>query len=139
MKHFVTALVLTSLVIEVSGCGTFLYPERKGQRDGRLDVGVVALDGIGLLFFIIPGVIAYAVDYNNGTIFLPKGQSGNIERHLGSLDSDKSDMIAIHTNDLSEENIHKIVFTQTGKTISQDAKAEVYRIGADGKRIPVSL
>ncbi len=36
-----------------------------------MDIGVVLLDGIGLLFFIIPGVIAYAVDFSNGTIYLP--------------------------------------------------------------------
>ncbi len=50
-----------------------MHPERKGQTDGKVDVGIAVLDGVGLLFFIIPGVIAYAVDISNGTIYLPGG------------------------------------------------------------------
>jgi hypothetical protein len=65
-------ITVTSLLIfQLTGCGTLLYPERRGQIAGRLDVGVVILDAIGLLFFIIPGVIAFAVDFSNGTIYLP--------------------------------------------------------------------
>ena len=43
------------LVVQLTGCGTLLYPERRGQRGGHVDVGVALLDGIGLFFFIIPG------------------------------------------------------------------------------------
>lgn len=60
--------------IALSGCGTILYPERKGQPAGCIDWKVAALDGLGLLFFFIPGVIAFAVDFNNGTIYLPPGE-----------------------------------------------------------------
>ena len=55
----------------LASCGTVLYPERRGQPAGRLDVGVVALDGIGLLLFLVPGVIAFAVDFATGAIYLP--------------------------------------------------------------------
>ncbi|WP_106420293.1 hypothetical protein [Salinicola tamaricis] len=57
------------------GCGTLFYPERKGQLPGRIDPGVAIADGIGLLFFIVPGVIAYAIDFSNNTIYLP-GEAG---------------------------------------------------------------
>ena len=59
------------LIFQLTGCGTLLYPERRGQMSGRLDAGVVILDALGLLFFIIPGIIAFAVDFGNGTIYLP--------------------------------------------------------------------
>jgi len=59
------------LMCGLLGCGTIFYPERRGQPAGMLDWKVVALDGIGLLFFFVPGVIAFAVDFNNGTIYLP--------------------------------------------------------------------
>jgi hypothetical protein len=59
-----------------TGCGTILYPERRGQPAGRLDWGVVLLNGIGLLLFFIPGVIAFAVDFSNGTIYLPPDEYG---------------------------------------------------------------
>lgn len=55
----------------LSGCGTVLHPERRGQDAGQLDWNVVALDALGLLLFFVPGVIAFAVDFNNGTIYLP--------------------------------------------------------------------
>lgn len=56
------------------GCGTILHPERRGQPAGTLDPGVVLLDGLGLLLFFIPGVIAFAVDFSTGAIYLPEGQ-----------------------------------------------------------------
>jgi hypothetical protein len=59
------------LIFQLTGCGTLLYPERRGQTGGRLDTGIVILDAVGLLFFLIPGIIAFAVDFSNGTIYLP--------------------------------------------------------------------
>lgn len=58
-------------VLVTTGCGTILHPERKGQPAGRIDWTIAALDGLGLLMFFVPGVIAFAVDFNNGTIYLP--------------------------------------------------------------------
>ena len=65
--------LLTSIMVllGVTSCGTIMYPERRGQTAGQMDVGVVVLDGIGLLFFLVPGVIAFAVDFGTGAIYLP--------------------------------------------------------------------
>lgn len=71
-KFLRSALVAGGLI--GPGCGTILYPERRGQPAGRLDMGVVLLDAVGLLLFFVPGVIAFAVDFNNGTIYLPPDQ-----------------------------------------------------------------
>lgn len=86
----------------VSGCGTILYPERKGQIDGKIDPGVAILDGLGLLLFLLPGVIAFAVDFNNGTIYLPSNKSaesggGEVKsvRFAGPLTEPKLDRIWI--------------------------------------------
>ena len=54
-----------------------MYPERKGQREGRLDPAIVILDAVGLIFFLIPGVIAFAVDFNNGCIYMSGGKHSN--------------------------------------------------------------
>jgi hypothetical protein len=69
-RQFLTGTALAG-VCSVTGCGMLMYPERRGQPSGRLDWGVVLLDGIGLLLFFIPGVIAFAVDFASGTIYLP--------------------------------------------------------------------
>ena len=46
------------------------------------------LHGIGLLAYLIPGIIAYALDFNNGTIYLPGTAQGSrvlqdIKKKLG--------------------------------------------------------
>lgn len=74
IKGAVSLVAGASLVAAALGCGTIFYPERRGQRGGRVDAGVAVLDGIGLLFFLIPGVIAFAVDFGDGAIYLPEGR-----------------------------------------------------------------
>jgi hypothetical protein len=70
-KKALYLLVGVALVVQLTGCGWLIYPERRGQTSGRIDVGVAILDGVGLLCFLVPGVIAYAVDFATGTIYLP--------------------------------------------------------------------
>ena len=50
------------LITQLYGCGTLIYPERRGQKTGRVDVGIALLDALWLLVFIVPGVVAFAVD-----------------------------------------------------------------------------
>ena len=78
MKKLLTLFISTGLILNLTACGTILHPERKGQTSGRLDAGVVLLDAVGLLFFFVPGVIAFAVDFSNGTIYLPDGYTQNL-------------------------------------------------------------
>ncbi|MBV0933311.1 hypothetical protein [Marinobacterium weihaiense] len=78
------ALILT-VALTLGGCGTIMHPERKGQTSGRIDPGVAVLDGLGLLFFFVPGVIVFAVDFSNGTIYLPGGARAD----AGTLDDSR--------------------------------------------------
>lgn len=72
LRGLAPAASTTLLLPHLVGCGSLLYPERVGQpRIGPLDWKVVALDGLGLLLFFVPGVVAFVVDFYNGTIFLP--------------------------------------------------------------------
>lgn len=50
-----------------------MFAERNGQDSGKIDPNVVLMDGIGLLFFILPGLVAYGVDFATGAIYLPAG------------------------------------------------------------------
>jgi hypothetical protein len=65
--------VTAALTAPVAGCGTILYPERRGQTSGHVDVGVAVMDGLWLLMFIVPGVVAFIVDFGNGTVYEPGG------------------------------------------------------------------
>jgi hypothetical protein len=72
LKQRMTALPLalcTLLGLQLGGCGTILYPERRGQTAGHVDTGVAVMDGLWCLVFIIPGVVAFIVDFGNGAIY----------------------------------------------------------------------
>ena len=61
-------------LVSTSGCGTLLFPERNDQpHSGRLDPNVMILDGIGLLFFVLPGLVAFGIDALSGAAYLPVG------------------------------------------------------------------
>lgn len=107
MCHVVVCVVLMA---QLTGCGTLMYPERKGQKDGRIDAGVAVLDGLGLLFFIIPGVIAFAVDFSNGTIYLPGTARSSLD--LKGIKQAKFDPKHSTLSD-----IERIIRQETGYTV----------------------
>lgn len=82
MQRLTTKLLIgalaTTLLMQLTACGTILHPERKGQKSGQIDPAIAIFDGIGLLFFFLPGVIAFAVDFSNGTIYLPGGRQSSL-------------------------------------------------------------
>jgi hypothetical protein len=64
--------------VSLISCGTILHPERKGQVSGRIDPSIAVLNGLGLLLYFVPGIIAFAVDFSNGTIYLPDGRQTSL-------------------------------------------------------------
>ena len=71
LKALASILLSTTLVTQLTACGTVFYPERRGQISGEIDPGVAILNGIGLLFYVIPGLVAFAVDFTTGAIYFP--------------------------------------------------------------------
>jgi len=100
--------------LQLMGCGTLMYPERRGQRGGHLDVGVTVLDAIGLLFFIIPGVIAFAVDFSNGTIYLPE------HRVMTSMNIKDYRQVKFDPKHTSMASLERIIKDQTGCVVKLD-------------------
>jgi hypothetical protein len=72
-------LLAGTLTTQLAACGTVFYPERKGQISGRIDPVVAIANGVGLLFFVVPGVIAFAVDFTTGAIYLPGGRRAELQ------------------------------------------------------------
>jgi hypothetical protein len=118
IAKFISLLVCTILSLQLASCGTLLYPERRGQRSGELDVAVVLMDGIGLFFFIIPGVIAFAVDLHTGAIYLPSGRTGGKRRT--SAPEGVSVVIYSGIERLTPGTLSDIVSTKTGHPIRLD-------------------
>lgn len=118
LTTFASLLVCSAILLQLVSCGTLLYPERRGQRSGELDAAVVLMDGIGLLFFIIPGVIAFAVDIDTGAIYLPSAHPGGKRRTSAAADTP----IVVHSGPerLNPETLSAIVTAKTGNPIRLD-------------------
>ena len=108
MRKSISAILIVFLTSQLAACGTILYPQRRGQTAGRIDPGVAVLDGVGLLFFIVPGVVAFGVDFATGAIYLPHGHSA-------------MEKIPLHPNEpdhkVSKADIAKAIQRHTGKHI----------------------
>ena len=70
---------------------------------------MAVLDGIGLLFFILPGVIAFAVDFSNGTIYLPG--TASVDGVDGQFSGWAS--IEIPEEDMTRNGIESIIAAHT--------------------------
>ena len=125
-KNTISALILPVLTITLVGnlasCGTIMYPERHGQRAGQIDPLVAGLDGVGLLFFILPGVIAFAVDFNNHSIYLPHG-------HTSSTGASHQYSRSHVNGTINEASIENFIRTATGLSVDlRQANVQVTRL-----------
>jgi len=117
-------VVSAALIVQLSACGYILYPERRGQKPvGRIDPAIAILDAVGLFFFVIPGIIAFAVDISNGTLYFPSGH-----RHSpGRTENKHVKVIRVNPGELNEKRIQEMVKTHTGVSIRLDQKdVEIY-------------
>ncbi len=70
-SKIIAVFALVGLVFATANCGTILYPERKGQESGNIDVEVLVMDCLWLLVGVVPGVVALVVDFTTGAIYEP--------------------------------------------------------------------
>lgn len=80
--RILSGVLAASLLAQLTGCGTLFYPERRGQLNGQIDPAVAVLDAVGILFYVIPGLIAFAIDFGTGAIYLPEGRYSVAPEHL---------------------------------------------------------
>ncbi|WP_417747060.1 hypothetical protein [Rosistilla oblonga] len=117
-RRFLIKASLSLAATTLPGCGTIFFPERVGQpRGGPIDWKVVALDGVGLLLFVVPGIVAFAVDFYNGTIFLPSYNYSQIE----SQRTDELLAVEIEKSDISQEKIEAIVSKHVDQEVELSA------------------
>jgi len=77
-SRLIGGAVVAALLTQLTACGTLFYPDRRGQIEGRIDPVVAALDAIGILFYVLPGLIAFGVDFATGAIYLPGGTTAHV-------------------------------------------------------------
>jgi hypothetical protein len=119
LARYTALLVAVVLLLQLVGCGTVIYPERRGQKAGRIDVGIAVLDGLGLLLFLIPGVIAFAVDFSTGAIYLPSGKSG----HAQNRADDDIVVIKVPPEELSLAKLDEVLLAYTGEQVNLQSDA----------------
>jgi hypothetical protein len=113
-RDVILSLLATAAGVSASGCGYFLHPERRGQAAGELDWRIVALDGLGLLLFLVPGIIAFAVDFSSGAIYLPPGEGYS---DAGGRHSEHLDVVQVPRAELNDARIAEIVAERTGHAV----------------------
>ncbi len=111
--RYFKGLLVALLILQMSACGFLRYPERQGQKKGQIDAGVAVLDAAALIFFIVPGVIAFAVDFATGAIYLPPGQSKS-----KLFAENRIVTVWLDLKDLNQVNIEAVVAGHTGHRIS---------------------
>jgi hypothetical protein len=120
-RQFLGGLAGVASCVSV-GCGTMLHRERIGApRTNHIDWKIAALDGLGLLLFFVPGVIAFVVDFQTGAIYLPPEEVAStkpLERPNGSEGTLRQ--IAFSREELSSERIEALVAKETGRVIVLD-------------------
>jgi hypothetical protein len=120
------------VAISAAGCGTIFHPERRGQPHGPfIDWKIVALDGLGLLLFFIPGVVAFAVDFYTGAIYLPMDQVYPAygaappaiapQANLGPAKG--LQVVSLERNELQWVKIEQVVSHHVGRPVSLDGEA----------------
>lgn len=78
-SRVIAGVLAVALFTQLTACGTLFYPDRRGQIEGKIDPAVAAMDAIGILFFVIPGLIAFAIDFATGAIYLPGGHTAQLD------------------------------------------------------------
>lgn len=81
-SRLIGGLVAATLLTQLTACGTLFFPDRRGQIEGQVDPVVAGLNAIGLLFYVIPGLIAFGIDFATGAIYLPAGQHTQVSPEL---------------------------------------------------------
>ncbi|MFW6027199.1 MAG: hypothetical protein ACOC91_00170 [bacterium] len=115
VKRIVAAAVIAVFGLQVSSCGYILHPERKGQKGGRIDPAIAVLDGVGLLLFLIPGIVAFIVDFHYGTIYLPGGKSAE----AGGDESAPLKTVKFE-GELTPERLKAVIAKETGEKVDLD-------------------
>jgi hypothetical protein len=109
----ISLALITTLSSQLLSCGYILHPERRNQKSGHVDWAIVGLDAIGLLFFIIPGLIAFGVDIASGTIYMSSNNN------FSNLEFREYKKIKIK-GEVNEKNIIAAINESTGIVIDFD-------------------
>lgn len=133
LKALASILLSTTLVTQLTACGTVFYPERRGQISGEIDPGVAILNGIGLLFYVIPGLIAFAVDFTTGAIYFPDERySIAPERLRQAVDAD-GQVDQARLQSILQQDLGMDIPLQQARLVNQPGAAQLALLGVPAR------
>lgn len=112
-SRVIGGVLAVTLVTQLTACGTLFYPDRRGQIEGRVDPLIVGLNAIGILFYVIPGLIAFGVDFATGAIYLPGGLSAQVN-------PDSLQDVVGADGKVDTAKLKALIETQTGHSLPLD-------------------
>jgi hypothetical protein len=135
LNKMIIIVMLVSLMFSTSSCATIFHSERRGNSGGQLDVGMFVCDLLWLFAGFIPGVIAVAVDFGTGAIWLEKGSHSlvpqpNSAQAFNTAHAKRADLVRMPSSGtfnwrlpVRGEGGHVIdisILTDDGKTAASD-------------------
>ncbi|SDG39402.1 polyribonucleotide nucleotidyltransferase [Phytopseudomonas seleniipraecipitans] len=112
-SRVIGGVLAVTLVTQLTACGTLFYPDRRGQIEGRVDPLILGLNAIGILFYVIPGLIAFGVDFATGAIYLPGGLSAQVN-------PDSLQDVVGADGKIDTAKLKALIETQTGHSLPLD-------------------
>lgn len=112
-NRVIGGLLVATLTTQLTACGTLFFPDRRGQIEGRIDPAVAAMNAIGVLFYVLPGLIAFAIDFATGAIYLPGGTTAQVnpEDLRNLVDAD---------GQVDQARLKALILEQTGHNLPID-------------------
>ncbi len=120
IRRWLLGILGVSLAFQLA-CGTLLYPERHGRRGTRVDPAVLILDGILLLLFVIPGLVAFGIDFYTGAVYMARADGTTA-------------VVQVEPEDLTPARIEAILREHTGQEVHlDDADLQRFRLQPGAK------
>ena len=121
LKTWLSTLLIPLVIAPLISCGTLLHPDRQGLKQGQVDPAVLVMDGVLLFVFVIPGLVAFGVDFYTGAIYLP-------------AENDTVSVIRVNPRELDAAKLERILEQRTGVRVRlNDPTLRSFRLeeGAD--------
>lgn len=112
-SRVVGGFLVATLVTQLTACGTLFYPDRRGQIDGKVDPLIVGLNAVGILFYVIPGLIAFGVDFATGAIYLP-------DNKVSQVDPEQLNKLVDASGKVDLNGLKALILTEIGHNLPLD-------------------
>ncbi|WP_339530256.1 polyribonucleotide nucleotidyltransferase [Pseudomonas mucidolens] len=112
-SRVIGGVLAITLLSQLTACGSIFYPDRRGQIDGKIDPTIAVLDALGLLFYVIPGLIAFGVDFATGAIYFAPGETAHVapEKLQEAIGADGK---------VDNTKLQTIIQSETGRSLPLD-------------------